>query len=198
MPGKGIDADAGDEALVDLQAVHLELAQVGQAGMSGAEIVDGDLHSQGMQFVEQAVGDFARLDQLALGQFQDQGDVPGRKRRQQLATVVHQGQFVAMGGTDVETDVEAWLQLPGMPAQVFRDLAHQRARHRYDQSRALGERYEQVGPDQSLTRMTPAHEHLDAYPASALAGTQRLVVGNELVGLQGPAQFAAGRGDPPG
>lgn len=48
MFGKGIDVDVGDEVLVDFQVVYLEFVQVGQVGMFGVEIVDGDFYFQGM------------------------------------------------------------------------------------------------------------------------------------------------------
>src|SRR5450631_377124 len=45
----GVVGDLADEAEVDLELVDGEPAQVGQAGVPGPEVVDGDLHPDGFE-----------------------------------------------------------------------------------------------------------------------------------------------------
>ena len=48
---QAVTADAGHKTAVDFQFVHIQLLQIGQAGMPGAKIVDGNTHAQIMQFL---------------------------------------------------------------------------------------------------------------------------------------------------
>jgi hypothetical protein len=74
--GEGPVAPVGgqvlDEALVDLDDVDVELLQVGQGRIAGAEIVDGDLDAGGAE-VAQALGHLGPLvEQQAFGDLDDQ------------------------------------------------------------------------------------------------------------------------------
>ena len=60
VPGQCVNTDHGDETLVDLQEIDIELAQVTEAGMPGAEIVDGNHYTQLMQLREQLSGKSSR------------------------------------------------------------------------------------------------------------------------------------------
>ena len=53
MPGQCIGADHGDKALIDFQVINVELAQVTQAGMAGAKIINGNHDPQCVQLAKQ-------------------------------------------------------------------------------------------------------------------------------------------------
>src|SRR5579872_3838433 len=53
--------------MVDLEDVHGEAAEVGERGVAGAEVVDGDLDADRLQGLEGADGDVQVVHQYALG-----------------------------------------------------------------------------------------------------------------------------------
>ena len=70
-PGKGHDrlndhasiggsAERRDEAFVDLELVQRKALKIAQVGIAGAEVVQGDSHTQGMQIID-ALGSAVRI-----------------------------------------------------------------------------------------------------------------------------------------
>ncbi|MNQ83484.1 hypothetical protein D3C85_985650 [compost metagenome] len=106
MARQCVDADHGDETLVDFQKVDIELAQIAQAGMTGSEIVDGDLHAKLVQLLEQLVGNGRGFDQLAFGQLQHQVDGAGSESGEEFAAIFDQFQVLAVAGSDVDADMK--------------------------------------------------------------------------------------------
>ena len=70
--GEGLGADTTNEGLIDLEVVHMELLQIDQAGVAGAEIIHGQLDPHLVQRLEQREGMGIRHQQLPLGQLQHQ------------------------------------------------------------------------------------------------------------------------------
>ncbi len=99
-----------------------------------------------------------------------------------------------MVGGDVDADMETVLQQPGKGSQALRGVHHQRTGHGDDLPAVFGVGDEQVGAHQAFARVVPAHQHFGAGPAVVALAHYRLEVRQELVGLQGPAQFGTGRG----
>jgi hypothetical protein len=69
-------AEACDERAVDLDPVEWQRLQIGQRGVSGAEIVQRDADTQNLQRIEDRGGARDVLDQYPLGNFQFE---PGRR-----------------------------------------------------------------------------------------------------------------------
>lgn len=194
MHGQRIGADHGNEALVDFQVVDLELAQVIEAGLPGAEVVECNHHPHGMQFLEQFQGDRGGLDKLALGQLQGQYHPARREVLQEGAAVVQQAQVAAVVGGDVDPDVKAILQQPNVGREALGSVHHQRPGHGDDLPAVLGIGDEQVRANQAFSRVVPAHQHFSTGPAVIALAHHRLEVRQEFVSLQGPIQLGAGRG----
>lgn len=68
-----IAAASKDETLVDFDDVGREVAQVGQGGVSGAEVVDGDAYSEVAQCPDVGGCGLGVGDEGALGDLQNQG-----------------------------------------------------------------------------------------------------------------------------
>ncbi|CAH0316255.1 hypothetical protein SRABI128_04692 [Microbacterium sp. Bi128] len=65
-------AEAADQASVDLDHVHRQLAQVADGGIAGPEVIDLELHAEPAKAVERILVDVAAVDRHRLGQFHDQ------------------------------------------------------------------------------------------------------------------------------
>src|SRR5579863_1247201 len=48
----GVDVDTLDEGAVDFDEIHRELRQVAESGVSGAEVVDGELYPEPLQALQ--------------------------------------------------------------------------------------------------------------------------------------------------
>ena len=59
----GTAGQVADEGLVDLQLVHRQVAQVGEAGVTGAEVVNRQLHAHRLQAFEGGLGLLGVVDQ---------------------------------------------------------------------------------------------------------------------------------------
>ena len=67
-----------DEDLVDLDEIDAELEHVGQAAVTGADIVDPDAHAEPLQCRDDAPCDVEIVERLALGDFEQ--DLARRNR----------------------------------------------------------------------------------------------------------------------
>ncbi|MNQ72581.1 hypothetical protein D3C85_872890 [compost metagenome] len=193
MQRQGIDADHRNEALVDFQVIDLERLQVSQAGMAGAEVVDGNQYAQRTQVFEQLAGSGGGLDQFAFGQLQHQGDAARWKCAEELPAILEQGRVLAMVGGNVDTNMETVGKKRGMGGQLPGDLMQQRASHGHDQPAMFSRRDEQVRGHQPFAGVAPAHQHFDAGPVAIATLDHRLEIGNELLGIECPLQFQPGR-----
>src|SRR5690606_35508887 len=68
----GVVGQAGDEAAVEFEYVDRQALEVGQRGVTGAEVVQGDGDAEGAQAGEGLGGDFDVGKQGAFGQLQTQ------------------------------------------------------------------------------------------------------------------------------
>ncbi len=193
MAGEGVGADHGDEALVDLEIVHVKLLQIGEAGVAGTKVVQPYPDPHLPQLVKQLPGELVGGDELALGQLQHQGDLVGGEGGEKGAAVIHQAQLLAVTGTDVEAEVEAGWQRCRMGGELQPHLLHQGLGHQDDEAALLRQRDEEIRSDQPLAVMLPAHQHLAAVQLATLADDDGLQIGDELL-LDDGASELLGRG----
>ena len=66
----GIFVEIGDERLIDLDLVEGERLEIGQRGVSGAEVVHGDPHAERLEPAQDRNGAGEILHQHAFGDFQ--------------------------------------------------------------------------------------------------------------------------------
>ncbi|MNC14603.1 hypothetical protein D3C75_623900 [compost metagenome] len=157
MAGERIRANHADEALVDLEEVHLEGLQIGQAGVACAEVVDGDEDPELMQLGKQPIRRLVRHYQLPFGQLQHQLDGVPPEGADKVPTIVQQAQILAVAGADVETEVEPPGQLIHQGGKRLPHLGHQQPGHGDYEAAILRERNEAIRRDHALAGMLPAH-----------------------------------------
>jgi hypothetical protein len=102
-----LGGEAGDERPVDFELVGGQTLEVGQRGVAGAEIVDRDLFSHGVQSVE----DGRSGDQRAFGELEDQALRFGAPSVGQLGDRLGKG---AGGAQAVSRDVDGHRELDAL------------------------------------------------------------------------------------
>ena len=161
----GVLGGAGDsahEGLVDLEHVDRELLEVGDRGVAGAEVVDGQAHAEGADRVElaQDLGIAAEHAALAELQLQQRGVDPAL-----LQGLAHDlGEVAAheLAERDVDRDPAQRKALVEPGAGLGRRRAQHPAADRHHQPRFLGERDElRRGHVAELGRL-PAQQRLRA------------------------------------
>ena len=170
----------------------MELLQVAQAGVACAKVVDSQPDPHLIQLLEQGDCLVIRHQQLPFGQLEHHHHLAGGKVMEKGAAFAEQGEVVAVGRTDVEADVKAIRQLCLHPPQLVRHASHHLAGHGHDKAGLLRLGNEEIGADHPLGGMVPAHQHLSSHHAAVIAGDQRLQIGDELPGAQGPFQLVIG------
>ena len=66
----GIASDAAHEGLVNFQAVEGKLLEIAEAGIAGAEIIDGQMYAHGLKLLKYGGGRFGILHKNAFGEFE--------------------------------------------------------------------------------------------------------------------------------
>ena len=180
------------ERLVDLELVDGHPAQVGQRGIPGAVVVDGEADAQvadGAEHVEGALG---------VGHDRALGDLDGEPGGGDAVALEHVGdearqvEVAEQPGRDVEGhgDVVAAV----VPAAQGRDcVVDAPARERVDQPAVLGEGDEHVGVDDAVARVQPTAERLDGQDVAGARADLRLEREHELVVVDRAVQVAEQR-----
>ena len=178
----GVAHHVGDEAAVDLHAVHRHPAQMAQPGEPGAEIVEPDLDPH----IAQAGQDLPRL--FLVGQHRGFGQFDMQRARRQTAVGQRRHHvFAEIPATQLTRGhVDRHEQLiAAFAAPAHRVLAggadHRRA-DGLDQAALLGDIDEHRGRDLPVHRMLPAQQRF---------GAEQGLVGNAIDRLVDQAQFAA-------
>ena len=173
--GVGV-AEAVDERAVDLQRVHGEAAQPGQAGPAGAEVVQREPHARRPQRRE-AFGDRGAVAEHGLlGDLQL--ELAGREAfgAQRRDDVGDPARLAQLHRRDVHADERRVLpQLAPPPGGLRARGGEHPAAELHDRAALLGEPDEAAGPDQPLLGVLPAHEGLGAAHAAVGQRDQRLV-----------------------
>src|SRR5690348_5673338 len=180
---RGVVTEPGDERGIDLDDVQRELAQVGQRGVAGAEVVDGQLHAhlvQGGQLLD---------DQLVLFDQDPLVDLDGERLGRQPGLGQDRGQPRPEGrrgelpGGQVHGDPD----VPGRPAGRVAPGGALRARlpehplaERDDEAGLLGGAEELRRQDRLLV-VPPADQRLGAGHARGGQVHDRLELERELV-----------------
>ena len=110
MHRQGIGADHGDKASIYLDVVDFELLQIAQAGVTGAKIIQGNLHAEPMQLFYQLQRGGGGLDQFAFSHLQNDDDRTWFKRLQKCSAIIHQLETLKVFGANIETDMKGLYQ----------------------------------------------------------------------------------------
>ena len=186
-PVFGAGVDLPHEGLVDLELVEGETLEVGEAGIAGAEVVDGDRDAQRLELIE-LPGDLLDVaHHHALGELEGQqagGDVVAAQGRGDAVDEV--------GAAELQRrDIDRHRHQRQAGSAPGGELGAHRVEHPLaeaeDQAALLGDGYEAPRQQQAQLRVLPAHQGLGAHQA-AVGGHQRLVVKHQLVAIEGAAQ----------
>ncbi len=157
----GLGQHVLDERAVDLQLAHRQAAQVAQAGVAGAEVVDRELHAERLQRMQLAQARIGARHQRRLGQFEFEQRcrhaVPlerGAQRRQQSGVEqLHRRQVDRH-----HADLDAARAPVG---ELAAGLVDDPLADRHDQPRLLGQRDEDGRCNLAELGRVPAQQRLD-------------------------------------
>ena len=166
-------AERAGERARDLDLV--ELLQVAQAGIAGAEVVDRDPDAQSLELVEDRAGDLGVAQQRALGDLELEAFGLEAGLGERLADLVDQLAMEELRGRQVDRHAD-----PGPGGCARAGLVQHPGAERHDQAGLLGDRQELAGQDQALLRVAPAQQGLEADHRLGGRPDLRLVVELEL------------------
>src|SRR5690606_38094335 len=187
----GVVGQAGDEAAVEFEYVDRQALEVGQRGVTGAEVVQGDRDAEGAQAGEGLGGDFDVGQQGAFGQLQAQARGRQAACGERAVDVVDQAGLgeLARGQVDAQPGrvaVGRHRPLPRLPA----GLVQQPAPDRQDQTAAFDDVDEFAGRAHAAFAVVPAQQGLGGDPAAAGQVDLGLEVHPHVAGLERLAQHA--------
>ena len=186
-----IDAvlDVHHEAAIDLQLLGGQLAQVAQARVAGAEVVDRQVDARRAEAAEGRLGGLGVLHRHRFG------DLAGEERRmdavptQRLLDALEDVLLAHLQCGQVHGEAHAQPLLappPRLPAGFLDDPVAQRA----DQSVALGQRDEHVRRHHAAPLVLPAQQRFCSRHLAALGVDLRLVEQLHLAVLERMPQIA--------
>ena len=182
---------ATDEALVDLQATDRQVAQVGERGIAGAEVVDHHLHAQFAQHGHLGDGAARCLDQRVFGQLQAQQFGPDAEFFQHALELRQKTFFVDLVGGDVHRHHQVAVALHVQLLAVLQGAANGPDGQLLHHVALLGRGQELVGQQQALRGVAPADQPFHAHHLQVEAGNHRLVVQFHFSAFDGRRKFAA-------
>ncbi|UMR29485.1 hypothetical protein MJ904_20835 [Massilia sp. MB5] len=177
------------EGAVHLQHIDRQRDQVGQRGITGAEVVDGNRHVQAADAVQDLGHTAVVRHQAAFGDFNRQRMVARARGFQRVLDIAQQGIAAELGRRHIDGDLRR-LQAGVVPAApVFHGALHDLAAGGDYQAAAFQQRHEFGRRHQAALRMAPAYQRLGASQASRLQIDLGLVVVDEFLALDGVAQL---------
>src|SRR5581483_8615758 len=174
----------------DLQLVDGEAAQIADAGVARAEVIDGHEHAHAAQLLE----NHRRL--LRIGHHRALGELDLEKPRlQTLALESGTNHIEQVAAPELgRGDIDGYPQRGQTAALPLLALATRFPQYPgadlVDESALLRERDELVGSDETALGMPPADERFRAVDITAFRIGLRLIVQLELPGLDGRVQIA--------
>src|SRR5690606_30321072 len=176
-------AQAVHKRSIDLQLADGQGGEVGERGVTGAEVVDGDLGAQLVEAVQGGNDALQVLHQAGFGDFKF--DEAGRNALvfKDLADALHEVGLLEQAAGQVDRDgvIKAEGLLPG--AGLACGLADGPQAHVVDQAGGFGQR-DEVGGRDDLAVSLPTHEGLDAHHLPGADIDLGLVVQHQLAALQ--------------
>ena len=185
----GVRVHVDDERLVDLDLVDLELLELGQRGVAGAEVVDRAPDAHCMERAEDLARALDVGDDLALGYLELEAvgwKLPAVEQPQDARRKVAVEQAVRR-----EVHAHPHFQALAPPGRALRERGVEHlVREDLDQPGVLGQRHERLRTEEPELRMVPAHEGLDSVRSAVLQRQLGLVVDDELAAVDALSQLA--------
>ena len=173
-----------EKGAIDLDLVEGDAAQIDQARIAGAEIVERQADAMGAQVHHRGLGGIGILDHDAFGQFQLE---PLGVEAGLVEDADHARDEVLVAELD-RRDVDRELDPRPLPGLLAGAAQHPLAQ-RHDQAALLGDADEFGWRDHAVLGMRPAHQRLDPDNAGAVDRDLRLEVQQQLVAGDGVAQI---------
>ena len=161
-----------DEALVDLDGVDRQPAEIAKRGIAGAEVVERDLHAHRPEPVERRANRRIAVDEDALGDLDLQSPrrQPGGQKRG-----LHVRAYV--GETELDRrDVDRHHAVGGPARGLFAGAAQRNAPEFDDEPAFLSHRYEYRGRHAFAVGIAQAHQRLRADQAAGAQVNLRLKI----------------------
>ena len=190
------DGDAVHEGLVHLQHVDRQLPQVAEGGVPGAEVVDGQLHADGLQLDQVGYHPLVPPQQDALGQLEHERPGLETGRVEGPAHAVDETGCAELPGRHVHAHVQtardpavirrqglAWVaaQIPAPPRGVGGRPGQDPGAERHDLAGFFGQGDELAGQHHPPLRMRPPDQCLEPGQLAGGEGDDRLVGERERV-----------------
>ena len=176
------------EGAVDLELVHGQALEVGKGGKTGAEIIDGQAHPDGIQGAHYIHGAVHVGHHGAFGDFQHQlirGHQPVAEQLGDLA-----GALCILQATGREVHRHLQVQAGLAPVVTLaQGLAQHPVGERKDQAALFRQGYEFIRRNIAIFGMIPAYQRLDAHHPPGFQAQLGLVMQLQLVLLDGGPQF---------
>ena len=192
-PGDGhivrVGGEVAHERLVHFQLVDGKPLQVVERGIPGAEIVDGKLDADLLEFLEHRDGQFDVAHGDAFGHLQLQ--VARREPGLRQDALDHTGQVAAVElarrNVDRHGEVGRTRQVPPC-AGLGAGAAQHPFADGHDQAAFLGQGNEFGRRNRAAVRMAPAYQGFHAHDAPARNAELGLIMQRQLIAFQGVAQ----------
>nr|GEU28461.1 hypothetical protein [Tanacetum cinerariifolium] len=182
--------DIHDKRAVDLERVQVELGEVAERGITGAEVVQRHAHAQRPQAVEHGVYLAAVVDQHALGQFQLELARLQAVARQRLRHQSHERGIGQLPGRDVDAGDDRAQRAVVPERHLAACLVQHPAAHGHHHAIVFGHRDEPVGRHVAQLRIVPADQRLHLGQPARAGVHDGLVHQAEFVVVDGAAQGA--------
>src|SRR5919202_560560 len=180
-----------DEGAVQLELGHREGGEVGEAGPTGAVVVDGDADAGLAQSGEHTDGALPVLHEQALGHLEHQCGRGDGVPYQHPGHLVGEALVDQVGGADVDGDGQLAPAVGPRPPLRQGGVQHPPGQRRHEPG-GLGQLDEGIGEQQSPLGVLPAHQRLHAVDPAGRQAQLRLVVQHQLALVDGPPQLGDG------
>ncbi len=180
----GIGGQATDKRAVDLQLIDREALQVAETGVAGAEVIDGDLHAERLQFVQHGDVLFGIVHGEALGQLHLQALSRQAGVGQCLGNGLHDVVMPKLPRRHVDRDHHRRQALQAPDLCLLAGAVQRPAADRDDQTRFFGNFYEALRLHHALARQPPAQQRLGRDHAAARDIHAWLVIQLQLIARQ--------------
>ncbi|RMS60168.1 hypothetical protein ALP65_04561, partial [Pseudomonas aeruginosa] len=188
---RGVVAVVGqlvDEATVDLQFARRQALEIEQAGVAGAEVVDGDADAHRRQLLEDHQAGIGIAHGGRFGHLEDQVAGLQAVAQECVAHRVDQAGMGELQGRKVHRDVPLRMPAVQPEAHLPAGFVEHPLADLHDQAGLFRQRQELAGGDQPVLRMLPAQQRFHADHRSVRRQYLGLVVQDQLPALQGLAQ----------
>ena len=186
-----IAGDVGDKGLVDLEFVERKMLQIAETGITGAEIVQTEMHAQPFERLHLLHGTIGIVHEGAFGEFQFQHGRIDAGFDDRVLHGVDKIRALHLHRRDIDADDEiAETGIVPLP-DLLAGLAQHPSADLQDQTAVFGNRDKTRGQQQAELRTAPADQRFQADQRAVLGVDLGLIVQHKLVAAQGIAQLTA-------